>query len=68
MKISDDGDTLPSDVKKIFEGKVYTGDATGVEGFRYYVMREIALHNLAEIRAGDSKLGGASFEIIFTPA
>lgn len=68
MKISDGGDTLPSDVKKIFEGKVYTGDTTGVVGFRYYVVRKIASHNLPEIRVGDSELGGASFEIIFTPA
>ncbi len=62
LRIEDDGKKLPGDVKNLFTGKVYKGDTSGVGGVRYYILREIANHNNAEIEAKDSDLGGARFD------
>jgi len=63
VKIQDDGKRLPRDVKNLFTGDLYTGKTTGVGGARYYMLREIARHNNAEIKVQDSEIGGAKFDI-----
>lgn len=55
--ILDDGLELPEDVKDIFSGGKYTGETAGVGGVRYYMIREIAEHNDAEIEIRDFELG-----------
>ncbi len=63
VKITDDGETLPSDIKNMFSGGLYTGKTTGVGGVRYYMIKQIAEHNNAEIEVRDSELGGSGFDI-----
>ncbi|MFP4143120.1 MAG: MEDS domain-containing protein [Thermoplasmata archaeon] len=59
----DDGEVLPDDIKKLFSGDVYRGFTTGLEGVRYYIVKQIANHNSADIVCEDSELGGHMFEI-----
>lgn len=63
LKVEDDGKKLPEDVKNMFSGEPYTGETTGVGGVRYYMLREIARHNKADIEVKDSELGGVRFDI-----
>ncbi|KXA93790.1 hypothetical protein AKJ36_03690, partial [candidate division MSBL1 archaeon SCGC-AAA259I07] len=63
LSIEDDGKRLPEDIENIFSGELYTGETTGVGGVRYYMLREIARHNNAEINVKDSEMGGASFDV-----
>ncbi|WGI18014.1 MEDS domain-containing protein [Methanonatronarchaeum sp. AMET-Sl] len=63
VKIEDDGEPLPKDIANMFSGKPYTGETTGVSGARYYMIRQIADHNHAEIKIQNSELGGARFDI-----
>lgn len=63
LKIEDNGLDLPEDVVGLFTGEVYTGETSGVGGVRYYMIREIADHNNAEIEIKDSELGGARFDV-----
>ncbi len=63
VAIQDDGDRLPEDIKELFSGKSYTGVTAGAGGVRYYLLKEIAEHNDAEIEVGDPEDGGARFEV-----
>ncbi len=63
IRIDDDGGTLPDDVKNMFSGEAYTGRTTGVGGVRYYMIKQIAEHNNADINVQDSEYGGARFDI-----
>ncbi len=63
LKIDDDGEKLPKGIKILFTGKLYTGFTTGAGGVMYYMIKQIAKGNDAEIRVEDSELGGASFSI-----
>lgn len=63
LKFEDNGRRLSEDVKNLFSGASYTGDTSGSGGVRYYMLREIAEHNNAEIRVKNSELGGARFDV-----
>ncbi|KXB00527.1 hypothetical protein AKJ40_01235 [candidate division MSBL1 archaeon SCGC-AAA259M10] len=63
VKVEDNGKRLPVDIKNLFKGEPYTGETTGAGGVRYYMLREIAKHNNAEIEVQDSELGGGKFNI-----
>lgn len=63
VKIKDDGEKLPPEIKNLFSGKIYIGESSGAGGFRYYMIREIAEHNQANIDVKDSDMGGARFDI-----
>ena len=64
VRIEDDGEPLPENIENMFSGEPYTGETTGVGGVRYYMIRQIAEHNNAEIEVQDSDLGGARFTVI----
>ncbi len=68
VRIEDDGESLPRDIKDMFSGKSYTGETTGVGGVRYYMIRQIAEHNNAEIEVKNSDLGGNMFNIYLQKA
>ncbi len=61
----DDGKELPIEIKEIFSGRVYEGETTGAGGVLYYMIREIAEYNDAEIDVKKSELGGQKFKINF---
>ncbi|KXA96018.1 hypothetical protein AKJ38_04085, partial [candidate division MSBL1 archaeon SCGC-AAA259I14] len=63
LKIEDNGKKLPEDIKNLFIGESYTGETTGVGGVRYYMLREIARHNNANIEVKDSDIGGVRFDV-----
>lgn len=63
LKIDDDGEKLPDGIKILFLGKLYTGFTAGAGGVMYYMIKQIAKSNNADIQVGDSELGGASFSI-----
>ncbi|MFW5912813.1 MAG: PAS domain S-box protein [Candidatus Hadarchaeota archaeon] len=63
VRIEDNGEQLPEDIASMFSGEPYTGETTGVGGVRYYIVRQIAEHNNAEIDVKDSDLGGAKFDV-----
>lgn len=63
IRIKDNGESLPKDLKNMFSGESYTGETTGVGGFRYHMIREIAEHNNAEIEVQDSEQDGSRFNI-----
>lgn len=63
LSIRDNGEQLPEDIKKLFDGELYTGETSGAGGARYYMLEEIAERNNAKILVRDSKLGGAEFDI-----
>ncbi len=63
VSVEDNGERLPEKVKNLFSGRVYTGDTTGIGGFRYYMIRKIAEQNNATVEVKDSEMGGARFEV-----
>ncbi len=68
VRIKNNGDSLPKDLKNIFSGESYTGETTGVGGFRTYMIREIAEHNNVKIEVKDSELEGSRFNIYLQKA
>ncbi len=68
LRIFDDGEEVPEDLKEIFSGELYTGETTGVGGVRYYMLRQIAQHINAQIDLQESELGGARFDIYLKTA
>lgn len=54
--------------QRLHEGGAYTGGTTGAGGVRYYIIKEIAEHNNADIKVQDSELGGARFEVYLKKA
>ncbi len=63
VKMEDNGSRIPDKIKQNISKESYKGDTSGIEGFRYYIAREIAAHNKAKIEIKDSKLGGTRFDI-----
>lgn len=63
VSVEDDGEKLVDAIKNLFSGEVYRGGTAGVGGARYYMLRQIAEHNNADIEVRDSELGGARFEV-----
>jgi len=61
--IEDDGEPIPQDLKDLLSGDIYTGDTAGVGGARYYMIRQLANYNDVDIKAKDSRKGGARFEV-----
>lgn len=62
LRIEDNGAPLVNEIKNLFSGELYTGETAGARGVRYYMVRQIAEHNNAEIEVKDSDLGGARFD------
>ncbi len=65
VKFEDDGKEVPPPLKESFPKSHYTGEWTGIKGFRYYLVGELINQNDASIEVDDSELGGASFELTF---
>ncbi|KXA93723.1 hypothetical protein AKJ66_01250 [candidate division MSBL1 archaeon SCGC-AAA259E22] len=63
VKVEDNGAGLSQDIVDLFSRKPYRGVTAGAGGARYYMIGEIGKHNQAEIKAHDSELGGARFDI-----
>lgn len=63
VRIEDDGERLPKEVKDLFTGEIYKGRTTGAVGVRYSIAAMIAKHNHGGIEVKDSELGGASFDV-----
>lgn len=63
LKLEDDGQKLPKDVKNILSGEIYSGNSTGAGGARYYFIREIAEHNDARLSLEDVDQGEIRFNI-----
>lgn len=42
---------------------LYTGKTTGIGGFRYYLIKEIAKNNKSKIKTTNSELGETKFDI-----
>ncbi len=63
LKIVDNGEKMPEDIKKLFTEELYTGETTGAGGARYYMLGEFAERNDAEILIRDSEFGGAEIDV-----
>ncbi len=68
LKVEDNGKKLVSDIQSIFSGDIYDGVTAGAGGARYYMIRELAEHNEAEIEVESSELGGPRFNIYLKKA
>ncbi|MFW6305142.1 MAG: ATP-binding protein, partial [Candidatus Saliniplasma sp.] len=63
VMIEDNGADLPDEVKDIFSGKMYDGRTSGAGGVLYYMIREIAEHNEADIEVKTPESGWTRFEV-----
>lgn len=66
MKVEDDGKKLSADIGNLFTSKLTREKPSVLEGVRYYMLREMAEHNNANIKAKESELGGARFDVHLT--
>lgn len=63
VRLEDNGEKPPEDVKSLIYGSPYTGRTSGIAGFRYYVIGEIVSHNEGRIEFQESEMGGARFDV-----
>ncbi|MFW5946472.1 MAG: PAS domain S-box protein [Candidatus Natronoplasma sp.] len=68
LKLEDDGERLPEEIKKLLFGDIYKGFTTGIGGVRYYIIKQIAKHNGIDIIPEDSDMGGERFKIYLRKA
>lgn len=65
VKMEDDGTKLPGNIREEVFDRNYTGETTGAEGAKLYLIGRIIKNFDFKVKVKDSELGGMRFDISF---